>query len=179
MAHRPIETTSVRQSNYHAGYIRTSPESSWEVVAHNNNNNNNTENIAAETATATMNNNEDVVLPCTYLDLATNLNLPGKEQRMRQGFPVHNSLRWNREVPFHGRFRLPSVGGGAGGTMTASEKGIVVGFEGTPRFSMETSFIWNLFCVLLLTRQFNSSLIYACSFFFYFSTTKIKNSHGQ
>ena len=109
MAHRPEETTSIRQSNYHAGYIRTSPDSSWDVVAHNN------------AAAADSNNN---VLPCTYLDLATNIHLPGTEQRMKHGFPVHNSLRWNKEVHFHESLRLPSG-------MVVSEKGIVVGFEGT------------------------------------------------
>ena len=113
MAHRPEETHSIRQSNYHAGYIRTSPESSWEVVAHNNNNNNNNDVVADST-----------IVPCTYLDLATNIQLPGTEQRMKHGFPVHNSLRWNKDHHFHESLRLPAG-------MEASTQGIVVGFEGT------------------------------------------------
>ena len=116
MAHRQVETNSIHQSNFHTGYIRTSPESSWEIVAHNSNHD------ANDPTTATDNGD---VLPCTYLDLATHIHLHGSEQRMKQGFPVFKSLRWNKDVHFHDSLRLPS-GGSA-----ASEKGIVVVFEGT------------------------------------------------
>jgi len=122
MAHRPVETYSIRQSSYHNGYIRTLPESSWEVVAAHKVEE---EDDTAVAATGSSNSSSCVggdVLPCTYLDLATNVHLHGTEQRMRQGFPVHNSLRWKKDVHFHDSLRLPPG---------SANKGIVAVFEGT------------------------------------------------
>ncbi|CAB9529078.1 expressed unknown protein [Seminavis robusta] len=96
MAHRQVETTSVHSSAYHSGWIRISEEGPWEVVAHNNNG---TENV----------------LPCTYLDLATQINMQKSSERSKK-YP-RSLLRWNKDWHFNENLNLPP------------EKGILVLFE--------------------------------------------------
>lgn len=102
MAHRQAETTSVHNSTYHTGWIRISPDSPWQVVAHS----------------ADANSEGENVLPCTYLDLATQIHMQ-RGDRLKK-YP--KSFRWNKDVNFNESLRLPAEG-------VASKKGILVLFE--------------------------------------------------
>ena len=119
MAHRQVETTSIHSSSYHTGWIRDSSDddSPWEVVAHSNNSNENPDSEEGG----------ERVLPCTYLDLATHINMHGAAERLKK-YP-HNKgyFRWNKDVHFHEYLRLPSSPTAGGDN---SEKGILVLFEG-------------------------------------------------
>lgn len=104
MAHRQVETSSVHSSTYHTGWIRISEDSPWQVVAHSN------ENQDAE---------GENVLPCTYLDLATQIHM------QRSGLKKYpKSFRWNKDLNFHENLRIPVDGG------TSSDKGLLLLFEG-------------------------------------------------
>jgi Farnesoic acid 0-methyl transferase len=103
MAHRQVETTSIHSSTYHTGWIRISPDSPWEIVAHNNSGNDASAIAVGET-----------VLPCTYLDLATQMH-------MQSSATKRSLIRWNRNVHFHENLKLH---------VPSSEKGILVLFEG-------------------------------------------------
>jgi hypothetical protein len=108
MAHRQVETTSIHSSTYHTGWIRISPDSPWEIVAHNSSSNNND---ASDIAVG------ETVLPCTYLDLATQINMQSSSTKHSRA----PSIRWNRNVHFHENLILHAA---------SSEKGILVLFEG-------------------------------------------------
>ena len=111
MAHRPVETTSVHSSTYHTGWIRISQDSPWQVVAHSSNENNTNDPDAQG----------ENVLPCTYLDLATQIHM----QRSDRLGKYPKSFRWNKDINFHENLRLPAGGGGS-----SLEKGVLVLFEG-------------------------------------------------
>lgn len=127
MAHRQIETTSIHSSTYHTGWIRISLDSSspWQVVAHSGHNSNNdagNNNPETTTPAAASSQEGENVLPCTYLDLATQIHMHGTERLKK--YP--KQFRWIKDVNFHETLRLPTTTTDGG----ASERGMLVLFEG-------------------------------------------------
>lgn len=105
MAHRQVETTSIHSSTYHTGWIRVSPDSPWEIVAHSTHERSGSEDT------------EGGILPATYLDLTCQIHMPGQMK------PWPKSFRWNKDIHFHQNLRLPPG-------HTTAEKGMLVLFEG-------------------------------------------------
>ena len=106
-SHRAVEAPSIRSSSFHTGWIRANnDESPWEVVAHTHNNND-------DGNTPANIDDGELVIPCTYLDLATHILMQGttssgNQQRLKK-YPLSKgaNFRWNKDLNFHDNLRIP------------------------------------------------------------------------